>query len=126
MNWELENDTNAVIDGTINYTPISFNAIHSVCALPEPRKNTELFNLLYTLNEKTQGCLRQEWHNCTGINTIPAVDDASVSDCVTVAQFHLFTNRNRYSVKIDMAYVIRRSNTAATIYVGVHTVCLTL
>ena len=40
----------AVIDGTINYTPISFNAIHSVCALLEPSINTELFNLLYTLN----------------------------------------------------------------------------
>ena len=38
----------AVIDGTINYTPISFEAIHSVCALPEPSKNTELFNMLYT------------------------------------------------------------------------------
>ena len=43
----------AVIDGTINYTPISFDAIHSICALPEPSKNTELFNLLYTLNEET-------------------------------------------------------------------------
>ena len=41
----------AVLDGTINYTSISFDAIHSVCALPEPSKNTELFNLLYTLNE---------------------------------------------------------------------------
>ena len=41
----------AVIDGTINYTPSSFDAIHSVCALPEPSKNTELFNLIYTLNE---------------------------------------------------------------------------
>ena len=50
----------AVIDGTINYTPISFDAIHSVCALPEPSKNTELFILLYTLNEETRGCLRQE------------------------------------------------------------------
>ena len=62
----------AVIDGTINYTPISFDAIHSVCALPEPSKNTELFNLLYTLN-----------------------------GFVTAAQFHLFTNWNRYSGKID-------------------------
>ena len=43
----------AVIDGTINYTPISFDAIHSVCASPEPSKNTELFNLLHTLNEET-------------------------------------------------------------------------
>ena len=50
----------AVIDGTINYIPISFNVIHLVCALPEPSKNTELFNLLYTLNEETRGCLRQE------------------------------------------------------------------
>ena len=30
----------AVIDGTINYIPISFDAMHSVCALPEPSKNT--------------------------------------------------------------------------------------
>ena len=61
-----------------------------------------------------------------GITTILAVDDASVLGCVTVAQFHLFTNRNRYSGKIDVSYVIRRSNTAATIYVEVRTVCLTL
>ena len=54
------------------------------------------------------------------------VDDASALDCVTVVQFHLFTNRNRYSGKIDVPYVIRRNNTATTIYVGVHTVCLTL
>ena len=53
----------AVIDGTINYTPISFDAIHSVCALPEPSKTTELLNLIYTLNEETRGCLRQEWDN---------------------------------------------------------------
>ena len=33
----------AVIDGTINYTPISCDEIHSVCALPQPSKNTELF-----------------------------------------------------------------------------------
>ena len=45
----------SVIDGTINYTPISFDAVHSVCALPELSKNTGLFNLLYTLNEKTRG-----------------------------------------------------------------------
>ena len=51
----------SVIDGTINYTPISFDAIHSVCALPEPSNNTELFSLLYTLNEKTRGCIKQEW-----------------------------------------------------------------
>ena len=43
----------AVIDGTINYTPISFDAIHSVCALPEPSKNTALINLRYPSNEKT-------------------------------------------------------------------------
>ena len=49
----------AVIDGTINYTPISFDAIHSICALPEPSKNTEIFNLLYTFNEETRGCLKQ-------------------------------------------------------------------
>ena len=43
----------AVIDGTIN----------SVCALPEPSKNTDLFNLLYTLNEETRGYLKQEGNN---------------------------------------------------------------
>ena len=53
----------AVIDEAINYTTISFDAIHSVCALPEPSKNTELFNLLYTLNEETRFCLKQEWDN---------------------------------------------------------------
>ena len=36
----------AVIDETINYTPISFDAIHSVFALSEPNKNTEL--IFYT------------------------------------------------------------------------------
>ena len=41
----------AVRDGTINYTPSSFDAIHTACVLPESSKNTELFNLLYTLNE---------------------------------------------------------------------------
>ena len=40
--------------------------------------------------------------------------------------YTVFTNWNRYSGKVDASYVIRRSNTAATIYVGVHTVCLTL
>ena len=53
----------AVIDGTINYTPISFDAIHSFCALPEPSKNTELFNLLYTLNEETRGCIKKGKHS---------------------------------------------------------------
>ena len=48
----------AVIDGSIIYTQISFDAIHSVCALPEPSRNTELFNLLYTLNEVTRGCIK--------------------------------------------------------------------
>ena len=51
----------AVIDGTINYTPISFDAIHSVCSLPEPSKNKDLFNLLYTLNYETRVCIKQEW-----------------------------------------------------------------
>ena len=55
-----------------------------------------------------------------GITTILAADDASAPDCVTVAQFHLFANRNRYSGKIDISYVIRRSNTAATIDAVVH------
>ena len=44
----------AVIDGTINYIPISFDAIHSVCALPGPSKNTELLNLLYTRLPETR------------------------------------------------------------------------
>ena len=61
----------AVIDGTINYTPISFDTIHSVCALPEPSKNTELFNLLYTLNEETRGCIKQEWDNIRWNNYYP-------------------------------------------------------
>ena len=61
----------AVIDGTINYTPISFDPIHSVCALPEPSKNTELFNLLYTLNDETRGCLKQEWDNLRWNNYYP-------------------------------------------------------
>ena len=39
-----------------------------------------------------------------GKTTILAVDDASVPDCVTVAQFRLFTNRNRYSGKRDVSY----------------------
>ena len=75
MNRELENSTNAtstaVIDRTINCTPISFDAIHSVCALPEPSKNTELFDLLYTLNEETRGCLKQEWDNLRWNNYYP-------------------------------------------------------
>ena len=53
----------AVIDGNINYNLISFDAIHSVCALQEQSKNTELFNLLYTLNKETRGCIKQEWDN---------------------------------------------------------------
>ena len=61
----------AVIDGTINYSPISFDAIHSVCALPETSKNTELFNLLYTLNEETRGCLKQECDNLRWNNYYP-------------------------------------------------------
>ena len=61
-----------------------------------------------------------------GITTTLAVDDAFVLGCVTAAQFHLFTNWNRYSGKIYVSYVIQRSNTTTTIYVGVHTVCLTL
>ena len=61
----------SVIDGTINYTPISFNAVHSVCALPELSKNTGLFNLLYTLNEKTRGFLKQEWDNLRWNNYYP-------------------------------------------------------
>ena len=49
----------AVIDGTINYTLNSFDVIHSVCVLPDPSRKTDLFNLLYTLNEGTQGCIKQ-------------------------------------------------------------------
>ena len=33
----------------------------------------------------------------TGITTTLVVDDAFVLGCVTAAQFHLFTNWNRYS-----------------------------
>ena len=61
-----------------------------------------------------------------GITTTLAAVDAFVLGCVTAAKFHLFTNWNRYSGKIDASYVIRRRNTTTTIYVGVHTVCLTL
>ena len=61
-----------------------------------------------------------------GITTTIAVDSAFVLGCVAVVLSHLFTNRNRYSGKIDASYVIRRSNTTTTIYVGVYTVCLTL
>ena len=61
----------AVIDETINNTPISFAAIHSVCAHREPSKNTELCNLLYTLNEETRGCLKQEWDNLRWNNYYP-------------------------------------------------------
>ena len=59
------------------------------------------------------------------ITTILTVDDASALGCATVAQFHLFTYRNRYNGKIDASYVILRSNTTITIYVEVLTVCLT-
>ena len=59
-----------------------------------------------------------------GITTTLAVVDAFVLGCVTAAQFHLFTNWNRYIGKIDVSFGIRRSNTT-TIYVEVHTVCLT-
>ena len=114
-----------VIDGTINHTPISFDAIHSVCAFLEPSKN-KLFNLLYTLNDETQGCLKQEWDTLRWNNYYPRCRRCLCPDCVTVVESHLFTNRNRYSGRIDESYVIRRSNTAATIYVVVHTVCLTL
>ena len=116
----------AVIDGTINYTPISFDAIHSVCALPEPSKYTDLFNLLYTLNEETRGCIKQEWGKIRWNNYYPRCRRCFCLDCATATQFHLFTNWNRYSGKIDVSYVIRRSNSTTTIYVGVHTVCLTL
>ena len=61
-----------------------------------------------------------------GITTILAVDGAFVLGCVTVAQFHLFTNWNGCSGKIDTSYAIRRSNTTTTIYVEVRTVCLPL
>ena len=54
-----------------NYTPISFDAIHSVCALPEPGKNKELFNLLYTVNEETRGCLKKECDNLRWNNYCP-------------------------------------------------------
>ena len=96
----------ALIDGIINYTPISFDAIHSVCDLPEPSKNTELFNLLYTLNEETRGCIKQEWDSIRWNNYYPRC-----CRCFCPG----LCNR-----------AIRRSNIATTIYVGVHTVCVTL
>ena len=92
------------MNGTINYTPISFDAIHSVCA-EYGVQSTIIF---------------------AGITTTFDVVDEFALGCVTAAQFHLFTNWNRYSGRIDVSYAIRRSNTAATIYMGVHTVCLTL
>ena len=61
----------AVIDGTINYAPISFYAIHSVCAFPGPSKDTDLFNLLHTLNEDTRGCIKQEWEKIHWNNYYP-------------------------------------------------------
>ena len=61
----------------------------------------------------------------TGIITTLAFVDAFALGCVTAAQFYLFTNWNRNG-KLDVSYAIRRSNTTTTIYVGVHTVCLTL
>ena len=65
----------AVIDGTINYTPIAFEAIHLVCALPEPSKDAELFNLLYTSNEETRGCIKQEWDKIRWNNYHPRTID---------------------------------------------------
>ena len=61
-----------------------------------------------------------------GITTTLAVVNAFALGSVISVQFHLFTNWNRYSGKIDLSYAIRRSNTTTTIYVGEHTVCLTL
>ena len=75
---------------------------------------------------KHEAALNKSGITFVGTTTTLAVDDASALDCVTVVQSHLFTNRNRYSGKIDASYVIRRSNSTATMYVGVHTVCLTL
>ena len=109
----------AVIDGTINYTPISFDAIHSVCALPEPSKNTELCNIIYTLNEETRGGIAS-----TGITTTLAVVDAFVLGCVTAAQFHLFTNWNRYSGKIDASLCHTKEQHHNYYLCGVHTVVL--
>ena len=114
----------AVIDGTINYTPISFNAIYSVCAQNLARIRSYL--TFHTHMKNHEAAWNKSGVTFVGITTILAVDDASVLDCVTVTQFHLFTNRNWYSGKIDVPYVIRRSDTAATIYAVVHTVCLTL
>ena len=61
----------AVIDETINYTPISFDAIHSISALPESSKNTDLFNLLYMLNDETRGCVKQRWDKIRWNNYYP-------------------------------------------------------
>ena len=51
-----------------------------------------------------------------GITTTLAVVDAFVLGCVTTTQFHLFTNWNRYSGKIDASYVIRRSNATTSMW----------
>ena len=71
----------AAIYGTINYTPISFDAIHSVCALPEPSKNTHLFNLLYT--RKHEVALNKSGIKFAGITTTLAAVDAFVLGCVS-------------------------------------------
>ena len=85
----------AVIDGTINYTPISFDAIHSVCALPEPSKYTALFNLLYTLNEETRGYIKQEWDNIRWNNYYPRCHRCF---CPAWALLQLHNTSNDYSV----------------------------
>ena len=109
----------AVIDGTINNTPISFDAIYSVCALPELSKDTELFSLQYTLNEETRRCLRQEWDNLRWNIYYPRCR-------------RCFCPGLCYSCTIPSIYESEhvqwedRCATAATIYVGVHTLCLTL
>ena len=73
---------------------------------------------------KDEVALKKSEITFAGITTTLAVVDAFVLGRVTAAQFHLFTNW--YSGKTDVSYIIRRSNTTTTIYVGVHTVCLTL
>ena len=75
---------------------------------------------------KHEVALNKSGMTLSGITTTLAAVDAFVLGFATATQFHLFTNWNRYSGRIDVPYAIRGSNTTTTIYVGMHTVCLTL
>ena len=117
--------SNAVIDGTINYTQISFDAIHLVCALPEPSKNTVLFNLLYTLNLETRGCLRQEWDNLRWNNYYPRC-----RRCFCPGLSYSCTIPSIYESEQvqweDRCVICHTKKQHRSYYVGVLIVCLTL